>query len=248
MPWFDCSWFSEIKCVIPTCIMLTFNKVWGLECCRFENIGWNQLWRPKKCGKIGSKEKKCVTLSDWQWKTLSTVTITQSLYLPAYTSWLTNSAFRRSLTPTDPKLKFLNYYCIYMSIVLIFLFSGCMSVNHVHDWCLWGPEEGVRSLELEFLMVVGLLWVLGLEPGSSIKTVNALNSWAPAQVAPIFVEHLAKFLEKIVYNENSLYGFCIVGIYSSMLSRQGSSVTFSVDIWLQRKKFNEICLLVWEWS
>jgi hypothetical protein len=47
---------------------------------------------------------------------------------------------------------------------------ACLSVHHVHVWCLWRPEEGVG-----FPRIPPELKVIGTEPGSSGRAASALN-------------------------------------------------------------------------
>lgn len=67
-------------------------------------------------------------------------------------------------------------------LIILVLFYGlvcgavCMCITCV--LCPWRPEEGRGGypLKLEFQMVVShLRWVPGVKPGSSARTVSALN-------------------------------------------------------------------------
>ena len=58
---------------------------------------------------------------------------------------------------------------------IIFYVYVCFACMYICAWCLWSPEEDVESLELVIQTVVNHLWVLGMEPKSSVRATNAIN-------------------------------------------------------------------------
>ena len=56
------------------------------------------------------------------------------------------------------------------------ILPACMAVYHVHALCLWRPKEnsGIPGT----WWVWAAMWVLGIEPGSSGRTVSTFNLWA----------------------------------------------------------------------
>ena len=53
---------------------------------------------------------------------------------------------------------------------------ACVSVRHMPT-VLQRLEEGVGSLDME-LQMWAVMWVLVIEPRSSVRSVSALNCWA----------------------------------------------------------------------
>lgn len=54
----------------------------------------------------------------------------------------------------------------------------CIYVCHVHSWCPQRPEEGIGSPTTGFTKLLAALWVLGTDPGSSIREESSLSSEA----------------------------------------------------------------------
>lgn len=59
---------------------------------------------------------------------------------------------------------FLGFFFNYFMCIGVLWYFACMYV--CHRQYLWKPEDGVGSLELEVLMVVDTIWVLGSDSRS----------------------------------------------------------------------------------
>lgn len=63
-----------------------------------------------------------------------------------------------------------------MNIFLIFLCMNamptCVHVYHVHAWCLWKSEEGLRAIGTGASDGCGPPMVLGTEPERAASTLN----------------------------------------------------------------------------
>ena len=51
----------------------------------------------------------------------------------------------------------------------------CVSVYHLQAWYQRRPEEGIRFPGIGVINSVVMMWVLGIEPGSSGGLISALH-------------------------------------------------------------------------
>lgn len=58
----------------------------------------------------------------------------------------------------------------------ISILPACMSVLQVHVWYGWGPEEGIRSLELELQMVLSPYMGAGNPTTKAVITLSVTGT------------------------------------------------------------------------
>lgn len=61
-----------------------------------------------------------------------------------------------------------------------------MSVQYMSALCLLRPEEGIRSLGVEKKKLWAIMWVLGIETGSSGRVAGCLNYVSPERFLATF--------------------------------------------------------------
>ena len=93
------------------------------------------------------------------------------------------------------------FFCLACFFRHFFLFymKGCFVYTYTYVACVspWKPEEGTKSLELEYRLLLAIVPVLVMEPGSSARAGGALNSGtiSPAPDIPIFANYHKNFFD-----------------------------------------------------
>lgn len=77
--------------------------------------------------------------------------------------------------------------------------KGCFVYTYTYVACVspWKPEEGTKSLELEYRLSLAIVPVLVMEPGSSARAGGALNgrTISPAPDIPTFANYHKNFFD-----------------------------------------------------
>lgn len=74
---------------------------------------------------------------------------------------------------------FFGFFVIFLNFNLFSVYEcfACIYVHLLHAWCLWSPEEGFRSPELELRFVVVLRHCAGAS-SCNLSSPSCLTSWA----------------------------------------------------------------------
>lgn len=72
----------------------------------------------------------------------------------------------------------------HMCVTYVYGCPACStSMHHMHTWCLWsqkrvlGPRNWSYIQTEVYRQLWAVMWILGIEPKSSGRIVNALNQW-----------------------------------------------------------------------
>lgn len=125
------------------------------------------------------------------------------------------------------KIIFLDLESMCMSVL-----PACTYVHHIHTWCPWRPEEVV------WVPGTGVtMWVLGIKPGSSERTIGVLNHWA-ILTAPNLLTFCV--CEELVGGDK--VALCIPSWYGAhYVAKQASNLQRSVCLYLQSATIKGMC-------
>lgn len=103
-------------------------------------------------------------------------------------------AWNAASTKAELKCTFLSNFKAFLKVYLFLficlrLLSACMYVYHVHAWCPWRPDEGVRSSRIEFACSCEpLCGCLELNHSLFARVASALFLWA------VFSSHILFYI------------------------------------------------------
>lgn len=84
------------------------------------------------------------------------------------------------------------FTCICVCVLCVSLICLCtvyvpgVSVCYVCPWCQWMPEKASDPPRIRITQLWVSMWVLGIEPESSVRSANPLNNWTLSPAPSVF--------------------------------------------------------------
>lgn len=132
--------------------------------------------------------------------------------------------------------------CMLCFLIDLCVWMFCLYLYHVHTWCPWKSAHGVLPGTGVPTGLWATIWVLGVEPRSSVRATSTLSYWA-ILLTPSIILKLPRLRCRIIFHIKrqtliNIFSWFICNPPSKTFKELWTTITFNVHIktiWLTKQ-------------